>query len=164
MIRVDIFRPADVRVDEKIPAIMAWSVYGKSGVGFPNLEWLPYRACVPELMLSGYEKFEGPDPAFFCEHGYAVVNADARGTWDSEGDMVWSCSQEGRDGADLVDWIGQQEWCNGKVGMAGNSWLARAVSISIPNVVCADEMFLATFSNGTWVQKVMLSCCSLYPY
>jgi putative CocE/NonD family hydrolase len=127
-IRVDVFRPAHQGSAIKIPAIVVWSVYGKSGVGFPNLEWLPFRACVPESRLSGYEKFEGPDPAFFCSKGYAVINADARGTWDSEGDMVWSNSQEGRDGADLVDWAGQQEWCNGKVGMAGNSWLARAVS------------------------------------
>lgn len=32
--------------------------------------------------------------------------------------------QEGQDGADVVEWIAQQPWSNGSVGMAGNSWLA----------------------------------------
>lgn len=184
-IRVDIFRPADLPADAKIPAIVAWSPYGNHGVGFPNLEctclcWslmldprtryltvadLPYRACVPESRLvscfenngwsdvtdtdgrrrqSGYEKFEGPCPYDFVPRGYALVNADSRGTWDSEGDMVFPGTQEGRDGADLVDWVGEQEWCNGKVGMAGNSWLARAiwfVSAAITDIVLGASSF-----------------------
>lgn len=95
---------------------------GKSGVGFPNLEWLPFRAGIPVGALSGYEKFEGPDPAALVARGYACVNADQRGVWDSEGDFVWNSTQEGRDGADLIEWIGTRPWCTGKVGMAGNSW------------------------------------------
>lgn len=30
----------------------------------------------------------------------------------------------GRDGADAVEWIGEQKWCNGNVALVGNSWLA----------------------------------------
>ena len=37
--------------------------------------------------LSGLEKFEAPDPAEWCPRGYVVVNADARGVFDSEGDI-----------------------------------------------------------------------------
>lgn len=32
--------------------------------------------------------------------------------------------QEGRDGYDTVEWIAKQSWCNGAVGLVGNSWLA----------------------------------------
>ena len=67
----------------------------------------------------------------FVPHGYAVVNADARGLWDSEGDAVWNSTQEGRDGYDLIEWIAKQDWCNGRVTMAGNSWLVQAVSESL---------------------------------
>ena len=34
--------------------------------------------------------------------------------------------QEGRDGCDAVEWVAEQSWCTGKVGMAGNSWLTIA--------------------------------------
>ena len=33
-------------------------------------------------------------------------------------------TQEGRDGYDSIEWIAKQKWCNEKVAMAGNSWLA----------------------------------------
>lgn len=33
-------------------------------------------------------------------------------------------TQEGRDGYDLIEHIATLDWCNGKIGMAGNSWLA----------------------------------------
>jgi putative CocE/NonD family hydrolase len=52
------------------------------------------------------------------------VNPDPRGVGKSEGDICQFGSQEGRDGADVVDWIGTQSWCNGKVGTSGNSYLA----------------------------------------
>ena len=39
--------------------------------------------------------------------------------------MIWD-KQEGEDCADLIDWLGVQAWCNGKVGMSGNSYLAAA--------------------------------------
>ena len=68
-------------------------------------------------------KFEGPDPAFWCAHGYAVCNPDPRGAYHSEGDIrVWS-QQEGEDYYDLIEWLGVQDWCNGKVGTTGNSYL-----------------------------------------
>ena len=46
---------------------------------------IPHRAGVAKSTLSGYEKWEAPDPAEWCARGYAVVNADARGVFDSEG-------------------------------------------------------------------------------
>jgi predicted acyl esterase len=38
-------------------------------------------------MLSGYEKFEAVDPAEWVGKGYGIVNIDARGVFDSEGDI-----------------------------------------------------------------------------
>lgn len=43
------------------------------------------------------------------------------------GDFVWEGSQEGRDGYDVVEWVAAQDWCSGKTGMAGNSWLVQSV-------------------------------------
>lgn len=33
-------------------------------------------------------------------------------------------TQEGEDGADLVEWVAQQPWCNGKVALSGTSYLS----------------------------------------
>jgi len=68
--------------------------------------------------------FEGPDPCYWCAHGYAVINVDVRGAFSSEGDIAFWGRQDGRDGYDLIEWLGRQTWCNRKVGLTGNSWLA----------------------------------------
>lgn len=90
-------------------------------------QWLddvPGRAGVPLDTTSGLQKFEGPDPAYWCAHGYAVVNPDVRGAYNSEGIILFFGSDYGKDGADIVEWAAAQPWSNGKVGMSGNSWLA----------------------------------------
>lgn len=120
-LRADVFRP---NLDEKTPALICWSPYGKGGSGAFNLRIAPGRSGIPESVLSGYEKWEAPDPAEWVPRGYAVVNIDSRGTFDSEGDIRFFGSAEGRDGYDAVEFIGQLPWCSGSVALVGNSWLA----------------------------------------
>ncbi|KAG9668643.1 alpha/beta-hydrolase, partial [Aureobasidium melanogenum] len=97
---VDMFRPADS--DEKIPAILSWSFYGKNGL----------------------EKFEGLDPAHWCPHGYAIISVDSRGAGSSDGQISVMGTQDAEDGYDVVEAIAKMDWCNGSIGMAGNSALA----------------------------------------
>ena len=49
---------------------------------------MPFRAGVPRSWTSDLEKFEAPDPAEWCPRGYAVVNVDPRGVFDSDGDIA----------------------------------------------------------------------------
>lgn len=49
---------------------------------------MPGNMGIPAASLSGFEKFEGPDPAEWTARGYAVVNIDSRGSWDSQG-YLW---------------------------------------------------------------------------
>lgn len=121
IIYVDIFRPSDIATD--LPAIVGWGPYGKQG-GVMGFDDLPFRGGISVGSVSGLEMFEGPDPAYWCAHGYAVVNADARGVFSSGGDLHCWGRQEGRDGHDLIEWIAAQPWSNGKVGLSGTSWLA----------------------------------------
>lgn len=85
ILRVDIFRPAS-KEHERLPALVPWSPYGKTGTGLLQTKDYAYVG-VPPTQTSGLEKFEAPDPADWCARGYAVVQADARGTFNSEGDM-----------------------------------------------------------------------------
>lgn len=90
---------------------------------------------ISQKKLSELQKFEGPDPAYWCNHGYAIINPDPRGVCKSEGDIYQWGTQEGADGADVIDWVGEQEWCNGKVATTGNSWLAIS-SVSRATTLC----------------------------
>ena len=120
-IYVDVFRPVGI---EKVPVIVAWSPYGKSGGTLPR-NWNMFNVLgIDQSQLSGLGKFEGPDPAFWCAHGYAVCNPDARGVYNSDGNSVFPGEQDGRDCHDLIEWLAAAHWCTGKVAMAGNSYLA----------------------------------------
>ena len=120
-IYVDVFRPVG---SEKVPVIIAWSPYGKSGGSAPRTTGLFDMLGMDNGMLSGLAKFEGPDPAYWCAQGYAICNPDARGIAHSEGDIAMIGTQEGRDCYDLIEWLALQDWCNSKVAMSGTSYLA----------------------------------------
>lgn len=120
-IHVDVFRPV---TSEKVPVIVAWSPYGKGQGGSVSVMGIFGLVGIDNGVVSGLEKFEGPDPAYWCAHGYAICNPDVRGVIDSDGDSVLWDRQEGRDCHDLIEWLAGQDWCSGKVGMSGTSYLA----------------------------------------
>lgn len=120
-IHVDVFRPAGV---EQVPVIVAWSPYGKGQGTSPSVMGVFGLVGLDNGIVSGLEKFEAPDPAYWCAQGYAICNPDIRGVVDSEGDSVLWDRQEGRDCYDLIEWLAEQDWCTGKVAMSGTSYLA----------------------------------------
>ncbi|KAJ5777725.1 hypothetical protein N7520_000971 [Penicillium odoratum] len=120
----DIYRPSNAP-PRSTPAILCWSPFGKKFNGIDSLKLMtPWNLGIPDGTLSGLEKFEAPDPAQFVDRGYAIINVDSRGAFDSEGQMAIMGTQEAQDGYDVIEWLAQQPWCNGNVGMAGNSHLA----------------------------------------
>lgn len=119
-IYADIFRPVG---EEKVPVIIAWSPYGKSGGTAPRTTNLYNMLGMDNSMLSGLAKFEGSNPAYWCAQGYAICNPDARGVAHCEGDIAMIGTQEGRDCYDLIEWFAIQDWCNDKVGMSGTSYV-----------------------------------------
>ncbi len=119
-ILVDIFRPADER---PAPPIIAYTPYGKHQNGLANYRANPGCEVTPD-MVSEYATFEGPDPLYWVPRGYAVVHADIRGTWHSEGDATFVSPQNAEDFYDLIEWAGTERWSSGKVGASGVSYLA----------------------------------------
>ncbi|KAH8198731.1 hypothetical protein TruAng_007095 [Truncatella angustata] len=130
VLRADIYRPppsASGEPSEKIPAILCWSPFGKKFNGLMSLSLMtPWDLGIPAGTLSGLEKFESIDPADWVPHGFAVVNIDNRGAGDSDGTMVIMGTQEAEDGYDTIEVLAKFPWCNGAIGMAGNSHLAIA--------------------------------------
>ena len=128
-IYTDIFRPND---DEPHPAIMAMSPYGKE-IGSQWLDDTPNHAGIPMDATSGLQKFEGPDPAYWCNHGYAIINPDVRGAYNSEGIILFFGSDYGRDGADIIEWAASRQWCN------GNRYERKFMACYFPVVCCRTK-------------------------
>ncbi|MBN8431285.1 CocE/NonD family hydrolase [Microbulbifer salipaludis] len=85
--------------DTPRPTILVRTVYDKNGTFGWNPAW---KALV--------------------ERGYAVVIQDIRGRHESEG--VYTVARGRReDGVDTLDWIVDQPWSNGRVGLSGCSYL-----------------------------------------
>jgi len=60
---------------------------------------------------------------YYASHGYACVRFDIRGSGNSQGKPQDEyVQQEQDDGVQIIEWIAQQPWSNGKVGMEGLSW------------------------------------------
>lgn len=117
----DVFRPTDE--SKKYPLILCYTPYGK--IDPPNY-YTGYvnNANIDLSKLTGLETFEGPQPDSVIMNGYALAVVDARGSTNSEGDMLYYGYQEGQDIYDAIEYLAQMDWCSGEVGMMGNSWLA----------------------------------------
>ena len=101
---------------------LAADIYWPAGADrkdrFPVLlEYLPYRK--DESRARNYSVY-----SYFLERGYLVARVDMRGTGNSEGMTIpYEYSDiELDDGEEVIDWLSQQEWSTGSVGMFGISW------------------------------------------
>ncbi|KAM5364995.1 hypothetical protein ACJZ2D_011255 [Fusarium nematophilum] len=154
----DVFRPTG---SDKVPVIISWSPYGKK---YSALDMIfnvcTWACCLTREDVSGLEKFEGLDPAWWVARGYAIASVDARGAGDSDGDAVCMGSQEAEDAHDVIEALARLSWCNGNVGMAGNSYLAimqwQAAAQNPPSLKaiapwegCGD-IFREQFCRGGW--------------
>jgi putative CocE/NonD family hydrolase len=85
----------------------------------------------------------------FAERGYHVLIQDTRGRFDSGGEFVALTCEEA-DGLATLDWLAQQPWYNGVVGMWGPSYLGYcqwAVATNAPAGLRA-VVPTVTFANG----------------
>lgn len=100
----------------------------------------------------------GADP-YLVQRGYATVVVDVRGTGNSQG--VWDAFGEKEQGdyREVVDWLIQQNWSDGKVGVYGVSYLGitavltaaqnhPAVKAAFPIVPIGDGFRDIVFTGG----------------
>jgi putative CocE/NonD family hydrolase len=98
---------------------------GPSQNRLPTLLWyLPgHRESIDLKTGALRSAMSSADLSFFTSRGYVIAIAEMRGSGASFGARVLDRGpQIGRDGKDLVDWIGRQPWSDGRVGMIGSSY------------------------------------------
>jgi len=148
--RVDVQEnaPLDARAEQLMVPMrdgvrLATDVYLPKGAGpvAAVLVRLPYDKC-------GRYTFMPQIAPFFLDRGFAFVVQDVRGKFRSEGETI-AFVREVEDGADTLDWLASQTWCDGDVGMWGDSyygftqWAAvasehEALKAIVPRVTSAD--------------------------
>ena len=101
----------------------------------------------------------GGADAYIVEHGYATVVVDVRGTGQSTGSWDAFGADEQADYAQVVDWVTQQSFSNGSIGLYGVSYLGitaiitaaqdhPAVKAAFPIVPIGDGYRDIVFTGG----------------
>jgi predicted acyl esterase len=128
-LRLNLFRPA--HADGPLPVILSAHPYGKdsvpkrkgSGRFSTNPQFRIMNQSMP-LRISDQTSWEAPDPAWWAQQGYAIINLDVRGGGHSEGRGDLLSDQEADDISQVIAWAAAQPWSTGRVGMLGVSYLA----------------------------------------
>ncbi len=105
----------------------------KDGVRLAARLWLPEAAerdpvptifeYIPYRKRDQTRARDAANHGWFAGHGYASIRVDIRGSGDSDGVLTDEyLAQELDDGVAILQWIADQPWSDGSVGMIGISW------------------------------------------
>jgi len=136
----DIYKP-DADDADSFPVVLTRLPYGKDE---------PYCAMVTH-------------GKYWAKKGYVFVAQDVRGKYASEGTFE-PVVNEANDGYDTLSWIASQPWCDGNIGMTGESYYGytqwAVASLDHPNLKCivpgitsADIFGVISFNNNAFCMQ-----------
>ena len=126
VLAADVFSPAAFG---RYPAILSYGPYAKGLAfqdGYPSA-WQRMIAEHPDVGCGSsnrYQNWEVVDPEKWVPDGYVCVRVDSRGAGRSPGYIDHFSPRETKDFYDCIEWTGEQDWSNGKVGLNGISYYA----------------------------------------
>jgi uncharacterized protein len=144
-------------------------VYRPEGVGpYPALlAASPYRFDNNILPASPQFLWRETGPIdFYAENGYAYIHMDVRGSGRSSGSFGFLDRNDQDDLYDVIEWIGRQPWCNGKVGGIGQSYFCMLQwfmgAVSPPSLAClgAHDGLCDIYRAGTYHGGI---ACDFFP-
>ena len=127
------------------------------------MEYNPYRRL--RKPLPDYREEYPPAAPYLAEHGYAIVQFDVRGTGNSGGFSTDIYNAEERqDAIEMIDWITEQPWCSGNVGMIGKSFSAVAQwQVAVQNPPALRAIIVRSANDDVYTEWVYPGGC-LRPY
>ena len=105
---------------------------------------------------------------YILENGYVLVIQDVRGRFGSEGKFE-PYVNEVKDGYDAIEWIAEQSWCDGNIGMIGASYNGSVqycaaveqpphLKTIIPSVGSADLFYDGEYVHGVFMPGRLMWC------
>jgi len=127
-----------------------------------DLGWKERAMLRVRYWLSDQGRFM--DPLFrtgwlknMVKHGYAVIVVERPGTGASFGKLNPSFEAGAREVDEILTWIANQKWCDGNIGMYGDSWQGQ---IQFSAASTGNPHLKAIFPASTWLDNYT---GSLYP-
>jgi putative CocE/NonD family hydrolase len=122
-IAIDIYIPKGLSKDAKLPTLVHQTRYYRR---------FKYQPLLLPVLLRRDQNWQ--EIKRLVKNGYALVNVDVRGTGASFGSREMEFSpDEIKDGAEIVDWIIEQDWSNGLVGTFGTSYTGSTAEFLLTN-------------------------------
>lgn len=132
--------PADEKgnaVTGPFPVILVQTAYNINAVSAP----------LSKLPVGGGALVAAPD-TYLVQRGYATVTVDTLGTGASDGGWEMLGEDEQAAYGDTVDWVLKQPWSNGKLGVAGASYMAISALFSAESRPDSIQAVFATVPMG----------------
>ncbi len=123
----DIYLPSGGPDHGPFPVIMEYTPYTRAYI---DIKDNPMRRLLRKFAVGSADPVidvrdapGGFNPVkMLISRGYVFVRADMRGSGASFGWKADFMPRLAEDGGELVNWIAEQEWCDGNVGMIGGSY------------------------------------------
>ncbi len=136
---IDVYLPTSWQAGQRLPTMLHQTRYWRAMAYRWPLS--VFKETLPRGLIGQYTKR-------FLANGYAWVSIDVRGSGASFGSRRYSHSpEEIKDGAEIVEWIVQQPWSNGKVGSLGISYSGASAELLLVNQHPAVKAVAPMFSG-----------------
>jgi uncharacterized protein len=158
-----------VNVTVRDGTVIAARVYRPEGAGpVPALfAASPYRFDNNALPASPQFLWRETGPIdWYVGEGYAYVHMDVRGSGRSGGGFDFLGRADQHDLYDMIQWVGAQPWCNGKVGGIGQSYFCMLQwfmgAVAPPALAClgAHDGLADAYRAGTYHGGI---ACDFFP-
>ncbi|MBU1023090.1 CocE/NonD family hydrolase [bacterium] len=145
----------EIRLDIKVPMRdgikLSTDLYLPKGNG-------PFPVVITRTPYGNNDEMRAERLLYMARRGFACAFQDCRGRFDSDGE--WEPFRtERHDGFDTIQWLSEQKFCNGSVGVTGrsyegyNAWIVApnhhpALKAIIPIVPLPDPVINVPYQNG----------------
>ena len=155
-----------VRADKPLPVLFLYTPYLRTFIIFDQngkdiisdlyrLKW--YQKAYLRVRYWVYERGNLMDPLFrkkwlgdLVKHGYAVAVVERPGTGASFGKLNPSFEAVAKEANEILNWIAAQQWCDGNIGMYGESWQG---AIQLAAASTGNPHLKAIFPAASWMDN-----------